>query len=244
MLVPSTGPSDTQRTDAREDRRAEDDRQLAKARQLSADLRAASLVQALLRGRPSARPAPVVGAMAPAHADQGPRTAGSTPGRETGRPQERSTEPAEPHTSQKAADPRVGRRPTEERASSTHAAVPTPSPELAAVPSRAAAAIDGNRTAAPQQARRAELRTEVVEAVVRACRADERSPGDTRMTLEIVPSGGRGGFTMDVATRGEGKVALRFRSGSMPLTTSDVEQVIERLAARGVQVVESSVQGV
>lgn len=104
-------------------------------------------------------------------------------------------------------------------------------------------------SAKPSVVRARGLTAEVIDAIVGNGQLDQTRAGELRLRVDfdLGPQLGQGRgqnspFSMEVIAKGERSVALVFRGRGVPFRGEEIDGVVERLAARGIRVVESVVE--
>jgi len=113
--------------------------------------------------------------------------------------------------------------------------IPCVPPAVIAPPSAPAAA-----GTAPSFMRAPGLTAEVIDRIVRVCHADRTREGRLRLRVDF-DLGRSDALSMHVVSQGEGQVSLQFQGRHSPLSGDELDRIVQRLAARGVRVVDTQV---
>lgn len=163
-----------------------------------------------------------------------------------------STEQASGERAEHSRPPRPNASDDEQRQASLPEARPVESQPRAEQPGHwDAPPITGSSSgsAKPTVVRARGLTAEVIDAIVGNGQLDQTRAGELRLRVDfdLGPQTGHGRgqnspFSMEVIAKGERAVALVFRGRGVPFRGEEIDGVVERLAARGIRVVESVVE--
>lgn len=266
MYVSGNDRSDRTQPEERAHERAEEGKRRERASALAANLRSDSLLERLLRPHQDIRLRPTVvppkaAKLLPSPNPAGPASSAAPKGpspAEAAERQRRSEAEAEAEASSQAkgTDTHHADRPRIERDHARESAPPSESHRAEFTPRCEAAAEAPEPPGSPgcpgggsQRVIRARgLSAEVIDAIVGRSQLDRTGAGELRLRVDfdlgthLGEGRGHAPFSMEVIAKGERSVALVFRGRGVPLRHDEIDQVVERLAARGVRVVESVVE--
>lgn len=102
-----------------------------------------------------------------------------------------------------------------------------------------AASVRTPDTVPTPNARSGTIPAGVIDAIVRAAQVDRNQSGALRLRVDI--DVGRGGaLRMEVISRGSRRIALQFTGQTGAFNPREVDEIVERLEARGIHVTETA----